>query len=101
MASIAEYKNRIHVADCSTLDSLKEEVDDLVISSPSLLNYAINHPYREFNKRKMLICQGSGMITPYDAGYRPINYVPSAGSRILLESGDFILLESGDKLLLE
>lgn len=101
MPSISEFKNLIHVADCGELDSLKEELDTLVAGNLDMLNYAIQHPYREFNKRKKIICNGSGMITPYDSGYRPIGYIPDTGSYILLEDGSYLLLENSDKILLE
>lgn len=43
------------------------------------------------------------MITPYDAGFRPIGYSPSVSSSfLLLEDGvSDVLLESGDKVILE
>lgn len=102
MASLSELKNKIHIAPCADLESLKDQVDEYIIENPGLINYAIEHPYREYNRRKFYLCAGDGMITPYDAGFRPTSYTPSTGgSYILLEDNTEILLENGDNLLLE
>ena len=102
MASISEFKNRIHIANCADLDTLKSQIDSYVTDNPSLLSNAIQHIYREFNKRKYKICGGIGMIEPYDAGFRPTSYTPSIGAGyILLENDAEILLENGENLLHE
>ena len=83
--------------------TLKSAADAYVTADSSLLNYYNHHVYRVYNQRRFFEAAQDSMITPYDAGFRPVSYSPSASlsSAMLLESGDYILLENGDILLLE
>ena len=103
MSTISSIKNDMHVASCAELATLKTEADAFVAIYPDLLPWFIDHVYREYNKRISLECPLGTLITPMDAGYRPVDYNPISGSSpaLLLESGGYILLESGGKILLE
>jgi hypothetical protein len=101
MASLVTLKNEIHIANCSTLNTLKAEADAFVVANSTLLNYARNHWYREYNRRKFFLCQRNDMISPYDGGFRPTTYTPSVSNVLLLEDGTDLLLEDGTNILLE
>ncbi len=91
----------MHVADCAQLEVLKAEADAFVAANPALYGYAVDHWYREYNKRKSIGCGGVNMITPYDAGLRPEGYVVSVGDAVAQEGAGRILLENSGKILLE
>lgn len=101
MVTVASIKNEIHVADCSDLNTLKSEADSFVASYPTILDYAINHWYREYNRRKYLYCGGADMISPFDAGFRPIGYLGLDPFLLEVGTSESILLEDGTPLLLE
>lgn len=72
MATIETIKQEMHTASCAQLDVLLLEAQALLVSNPSLSVWFNNEVFREYNKRKFNNCGGVGLITPHDAGFRPI-----------------------------
>lgn len=101
MATIATIKNEIHRANCAELDTLYSEAQSLLAANPSLENYFRIHVFKEYNRRKFNLCDGVGMLTPFDGGLKPMGLILSTIDTILLEDGTEILLEDGTALLLE
>lgn len=75
MASLDNINCEMHAATgAATLDTLKLQADAFCSGNPTLLQIFINGVYREYNRKKFYYYNGSGMLTPYDAGLRPTGY---------------------------
>ncbi len=73
MSTVTNIKNDMHIASSGDIFSLKIEADSMVAANSGLLSYFNDHVYREYNKNVAYYNTGA-MITPYDAGLRPISY---------------------------
>jgi hypothetical protein len=98
-------QSRIHRASCSELTTLLAEIEEVVTTYPTLVNYALNHWYREYNKRRLNNCSGADMIEPHDAGLRPLelpSFAPLTTDVVMaLENNDWFALENGNLIGIE
>jgi hypothetical protein len=77
MATAASIASEMHAAfSASGLDALKAEADVMAAAHPEYLQFFRSQVYREYNKKKALYFNNSGIITPYDGGYTPYSYTP-------------------------
>lgn len=85
-------------------NSFKNEIFSLAGSYPvsESQNYHIfTHLVQEFNKKLDKFGLYSSMITPTDAGFRPISLEGFSNDFLLLENRSFLLQEDGSKIALK
>ena len=102
METLLSIKNKMHSASCSDLSALLTEANSILATNLDMVPWARSHIYREYNRRKFILCAGADMMEPYDSGFRPVGPISFVTeSVILLEDGSNLLLEDGSNLLLE
>ena len=92
----------IHVAASGDLSSIKPQILTDLGNGEFTSGWALNHLYREFNKRCALVGLTGIQVTPMDAGFRPLS-IPAAGisNGYVQPSGDFYLQPNGSDYYLQ